>query len=49
TDHNVRETLKICDIGYLLSDGKIIEKGTPDEIANSAIAREKYLGEGFKF
>ncbi len=49
TDHNVRETLKICDIGYLLSDGKIIEKGTPEEIASSPIAREKYLGEGFTF
>jgi len=49
TDHNVRETLSICDVGYLLSDGKIIEKGTPQEIANSPIAREKYLGEGFHF
>lgn len=49
TDHNVRETLAICDIGYLLSDGKIIEKGTPEEIAKSPIAREKYLGENFQF
>jgi lipopolysaccharide export system ATP-binding protein len=49
TDHNVRETLAICDIGYLLSDGKIIEKGTPEEIAQSPIAREKYLGENFQF
>ena len=49
TDHNVRETLAICDVGYLLSDGKIIVKGTPDEIARSPIAREKYLGEGFHF
>jgi lipopolysaccharide export system ATP-binding protein len=49
TDHNVRETLAICDIGYLLSDGKIIEKGTPQEIAASPIAREKYLGENFQF
>ena len=49
TDHNVRETLAICDIGYLLSDGKIIEKGTPAEIAQSPIAREKYLGENFQF
>lgn len=49
TDHNVRETLAICDIGYLLSDGKIIEKGTPEEIAQSPIAREKYLGENFNF
>jgi lipopolysaccharide export system ATP-binding protein len=49
TDHNVRETLAICDIGYLLSDGKIIVKGTPEEIAQSPIAREKYLGENFQF
>jgi len=44
TDHNVRETLKICDIGYLLSDGKIIEKGTPEEIASSPNQWENYLG-----
>ena len=48
TDHNVRETLAICDIGYLLSDGKIIEKGTPQEIASSKTARETYLGENFQ-
>lgn len=48
TDHNVRETLQICDLGYLLSDGKILEKGTPEEIANSKTAREKYLGEQFE-
>jgi lipopolysaccharide export system ATP-binding protein len=48
TDHNVRETLKICDLGYLLSDGKILEKGTPEEIAASPAAREKYLGEEFE-
>jgi lipopolysaccharide export system ATP-binding protein len=49
TDHNVRETLAICDIGYLLSDGKIMVKGTPQEIAQSPVAREKYLGEHFQF
>jgi lipopolysaccharide export system ATP-binding protein len=49
TDHNVRETLEICDLGYLLSSGKIIEKGTPVEIANSKTARETYLGENFQF
>lgn len=49
TDHNVRETLAICDIGYLLTDGKIIVKGTPEEIAESPLAREKYLGESFQF
>ena len=47
TDHNVRETLEICDLGYLLSDGKILEKGTPTEIAQSKTAREHYLGEKF--
>ncbi len=48
TDHNVRETLAICDLGYLLNDGKILEKGTPAEIAASPTAREKYLGEKFQ-
>lgn len=47
TDHNVRETLEICDLGYLLSGGKILEKGTPEEIANSPSARQAYLGEKF--
>lgn len=49
TDHNVRETLEICDLGYLLSGGKILEKGTPQEIASSKAAREQYLGENFQF
>ncbi|MGK5089998.1 LPS export ABC transporter ATP-binding protein [Bdellovibrionota bacterium FG-2] len=49
TDHNVRETLAICDLGYLLNNGKIIEKGTPQEIAASPMARETYLGEDFHF
>ena len=48
TDHNVRETLEICDLGYLLSDGKIVEMGTPQEIANSQTARDTYLGEDFQ-
>lgn len=49
TDHNVRETLTICDRGYILSDGKVIEQGDPEHIANSEIARKYYLGENFKF
>jgi lipopolysaccharide export system ATP-binding protein len=49
TDHNVRETLEICDLGYLLNSGKIIESGTPEHIANSKTARETYLGENFQF
>ncbi len=49
TDHNVRETLAICDLGYLLNDGKMILKGTPEEIAHNPAAREAYLGEDFQF
>lgn len=49
TDHNVRETLEICDIGYLLASGKLVERGTPEQIANSKTARETYLGENFQF
>jgi lipopolysaccharide export system ATP-binding protein len=49
TDHNVRETLAICDLGYLLNDGRIVEKGSPEEIASSKTARETYLGEDFQF
>jgi lipopolysaccharide export system ATP-binding protein len=49
TDHNVRETLSICDSGCILSDGVIFESGTPEEIANSKAVREKYLGENFRF
>jgi len=49
TDHNVRETLSICDWGCILSEGVIFEQGTPEEIANSKRAREKYLGENFRF
>jgi lipopolysaccharide export system ATP-binding protein len=49
TDHNVRETLTICDSAYLLGDGRILEKGTPQELVQSPIARERYLGEDFQF
>jgi len=49
TDHNVRETLAICDYGYILSSGTILEQGSPQAIANSKTARESYLGENFKF
>ncbi|WP_415062690.1 LPS export ABC transporter ATP-binding protein [Bdellovibrio sp.] len=48
TDHNVRETLGICDYAYILKDGKIQVSGSSDEIANSDIARKFYLGENFK-
>ena len=47
TDHNVRETLGICDRAYILNDGAVIEEGTPQAIAGSRRARELYLGERF--
>lgn len=48
TDHNVRETLGTCDRAYILSDGVILESGTPEVIAESPRAREIYLGERFE-
>lgn len=47
SDHNVRETLGVCDNAYIMSVGKVIESGSPEEIASSDIARRIYLGEGF--
>ena len=47
TDHNVRETLGICDRAYILNAGSILEEGTPNAIANSPLAREFYLGQRF--
>lgn len=48
SDHNVRETLGVCDQAYILSSGVVLEHGTPDQIANSRTAREIYLGDDFK-
>ena len=48
TDHNVRETLGICDYAYILKDGKIQVEGTPLAVTESDIARKYYLGENFK-
>lgn len=48
TDHNVRETLDICDRAYILSDGKIIAEGNSNDILNNQMVREVYLGENFK-
>lgn len=48
TDHNVRETLGICDYAYILKDGQIQVSGNSEEISNSPIARKFYLGENFK-
>ena len=47
SDHNVRETLSICDRAYLMFQGNIILSGTPDEIVSNDRAKEVYLGEDF--
>jgi lipopolysaccharide export system ATP-binding protein len=48
TDHNVRETLGVCDRAYILNEGQILEEGTPEKIALSQKARKIYLGEEFE-
>ena len=48
TDHNVHETLNITDRAYLLFEGKILFHGTPEELADNYIVREKYLGTNFR-
>jgi lipopolysaccharide export system ATP-binding protein len=48
TDHNVRETLGICDHAYIISEGRVLAKGTPDEIVANADVRRVYLGEHFR-
>jgi lipopolysaccharide export system ATP-binding protein len=48
SDHNVRETLGVCDQAYILTNGEVLEFGTPDEIASSSRARAVYLGEDFR-
>ncbi len=47
SDHNVRETLRVCDKAYILNEGKVLEYGEPMHIAGSKKAREIYLGERF--
>ncbi|PLX90412.1 MAG: LPS export ABC transporter ATP-binding protein [Desulfuromonas sp.] len=48
SDHNVRETLGVCDQAYILNRGEVLEYGTPEQIAESPKAREIYLGEKFR-
>ena len=48
TDHNVRDTLLICDRAYVIAEGKILEEGKPEKIAASSRARQVYLGERFR-
>ena len=48
TDHNVRETLGICDRAYIISEGRVLAEGTPAEIVANADVRKVYLGEHFR-
>jgi len=48
TDHNVRETLAICDHSYIIDEGRLLAKGTRDEIVGNPLVRERYLGANFK-
>jgi lipopolysaccharide export system ATP-binding protein len=48
SDHNVRETLEVCDLAYIMSDGRVIESGPPDKIIASPVARRFYLGDEFR-
>ena len=48
TDHNVRETLKICDRAYILNDGRVLTAGTPQDILYNEDVRKVYLGEDFR-
>jgi lipopolysaccharide export system ATP-binding protein len=48
TDHNVRETLGICDHAYIISDGHVLASGTTEEIIDNADVRRVYLGENFR-
>jgi lipopolysaccharide export system ATP-binding protein len=48
TDHNVRETLGICDRAYIISDGQVLAEGTPSAIVDNADVRKVYLGEHFR-
>lgn len=48
TDHNVRETLAVCDRAYVIKSGELLAAGTSDEIAHNSDVREHYLGESFK-
>ncbi len=48
TDHNVRETLGICDHAYIISEGRVLAQGLPSEIVENADVRRVYLGENFR-
>jgi len=48
TDHNVRETLDICEVAYIVGEGEIIASGSPRDVLDNAQVRKVYLGETFR-
>ena len=48
TDHNVRETLDICDRAYIINEGRVIAEGSPDALLTNVEVRAVYLGEHFR-
>lgn len=48
SDHNVRETLQVCDFAYILNAGQVLTSGVADDIIESEVARKMYLGENFR-
>lgn len=49
TDHNVRETLRICDRAYIISEGQVLASGLPDDLVKDEQVKKVYLGENFSF
>ena len=49
TDHNVRETLRICDRAYIINQGSVLATGHPDELVQNEEVRAVYLGENFDY
>ena len=47
TDHNVRETLRICDRAYIINEGAVLASGTPESLVSNMAVRDVYLGEHF--
>jgi len=48
SDHNVRETLQVCDFAYIMNDGQILTSGVAEDIIQSSVARKMYLGDNFR-
>lgn len=48
TDHNVQQTLRVCDRAYIINEGKVLREGTPRELINDRLVRESYLGSLFR-